>query len=81
MTTTYTDLRAYYRTHREALCRFEGVRVAVEVLDLREAWGRLDALVTPLNGKGQQWVDASRLTPLPEPTGRQALTDGALRRE
>jgi len=65
--TTYTDLRAYYRTHRTALCALERVSVAVEVLDLRDRFGAVDALIRPVHGRGTQWVSAARLSPLEDP--------------
>ena len=64
---TYTDLRAYYRSHRHALCGFERVHVAVEGLDLKPVYKRVDALVRPVHGSGSQWVSADRLSPLSDP--------------
>lgn len=33
----------------------------VNILDAREAYGRLDVLVTPAEGSGQAWVSADRV--------------------
>jgi hypothetical protein len=35
---------------------------AVEVLDAREVWGRLDYRVEPVAGNGSAWVSAERVT-------------------
>jgi hypothetical protein len=42
-------------------CQVEGFTVPVRILDLRECWGRRDALVSPVNGTGEQWVSCDRL--------------------
>jgi hypothetical protein len=38
------------------------LKVAVRVLDSRQVFSRVDCLVTPLNGAGQQWVSTDRLS-------------------
>ena len=37
------------------------VHIGVIVMDVREAWGRIDYLVTPEIGEGSQWVSSARL--------------------
>lgn len=36
--------------------------VSVTIQDVRTAYGRVDALVTPCAGSGQRWVSAERLS-------------------
>ena len=37
------------------------LEVAVQILDAREHFGRIDVLVTPVQGAGQAWVSAERV--------------------
>ncbi len=39
----------------------DGLTVKVKVLDLRQVWNRIDALITPISGEGETWIDADRL--------------------
>lgn len=39
----------------------DGVRVYVRVLDVKQAYGNIRYLVTPLAGLGQTWVSAERV--------------------
>lgn len=39
----------------------DGLRVAVEVSNVREAYGRTDCLVRPVSGEGEKWVSKDRL--------------------
>lgn len=39
----------------------DGLSVAVKVLNVRSAFGRIDLEVTPLSGHGKAWVSASRV--------------------
>lgn len=39
----------------------EPFRVDVQVLDAKTAFGRTDALVTPIAGDGKAWVDSDRI--------------------
>ena len=32
-----------------------------DVLDSRSMWGRVDYLVSPVSGEGQQWIDSTRV--------------------
>ena len=36
--------------------------IPVRIMDGRTAYGRQDVLVTPLEGSGERWVDAARVT-------------------
>lgn len=38
------------------------MRVQVTIQDVRSAFGRIDALVTPVAGDGQKWVSSDRFT-------------------
>lgn len=40
----------------------EGLRVRVGVMDAKKAFGHLRFLVTPINGSGEKWVAAERVT-------------------
>jgi hypothetical protein len=44
-----------------AVLRVDGFRVHVRLLDARLHWGRIDYLVTPVDGDGERWVSAERL--------------------
>lgn len=39
----------------------EGLAVAVEVVDMRQRWGVTDALIRPINGHGEKWVESRRV--------------------
>lgn len=41
--------------------RVDGLRVDVEIRDVREVFGRVDCLVSPVAGSGGQWVSFDRL--------------------
>lgn len=41
--------------------RLEKLDVACKVKDIREVWNRVDVLVTPVNGSGEQWVSMERI--------------------
>lgn len=43
--------------------------VHVTIIDTRVSFGRTDALVTPVSGSGQWWIDADRLQPVGEGEG------------
>ena len=40
----------------------ESFQVQVEVMDVRNVWGRDQFHVAPISGKGSAWVDANRVT-------------------
>lgn len=40
-----------------AIVNLQGLRVAVKILDIKERWGRLRYLVSPLSGSGEIWVE------------------------
>jgi hypothetical protein len=46
---------------REGLLFIHPIRVAVRVLDSRVVYSRVDCLITPIAGNGQQWVSLDRL--------------------
>ena len=46
---------------RTALLRLPPFRIAVRVLGIRTAWGRVDYLVTPVLGEQSAWVSGERL--------------------
>jgi len=58
-----TDLMAEYWTFRGMTLNLplEGLTVKVKVLDVRQRWNVLDALVTPVSGSGEKWIEARRL--------------------
>jgi hypothetical protein len=47
---------------RTALVDLSGVSVQVRVLDIRSAFGRIDAHVTPIAGVGMTWLAFARLS-------------------
>ena len=47
---------------RQALLSVDSLRVLVNVLDTRQVFARVDCLVSPVNGAGQQWVSVDRLS-------------------
>jgi hypothetical protein len=38
-----------------------GLRIIVTVQNTRQAWGRIDYLVTPVYGSGSTWVSSERV--------------------
>lgn len=59
MTHTTTNLQRLLG--RRALLTIEKLTVLVDVLDSRQCWDRVDCLVSPIAGDGQQWVSVDRL--------------------
>lgn len=45
----------------EAAIRFDGLFINIQIKDARQSFGRVDVLVTPLNGKGEKWVAVDSL--------------------
>jgi hypothetical protein len=39
----------------------EGMRIQVRVVDMRQRWNVVDALVEPLAGTGRKWIEARRV--------------------
>ena len=39
-----------------------GLVIGVRIVNARENFGRIDVLVTPMEGSGQAWVNAERVT-------------------
>lgn len=44
----------------KTMVKLEGMPVEIKVMDVRQVYNRVDALITTKNG-GQKWIDASRL--------------------
>jgi len=57
--------------HRTAIAHLEGLEINVQVIDARQVWNRTQVLITPLNGKGQKWIDSDRLQRRPAQEGRK----------
>lgn len=55
-----SSLREY--VGRQGVLKIDQLRVAVQCVDARQCWQRIDVLVTPIAGSGEQWVSADRLT-------------------
>ena len=47
---------------RARLCVETSLTVVVQIRDARTVYGRTDYLVTPVEGSGEQWVSADRVT-------------------
>jgi len=45
----------------EGFVTFDKLTFQVKILDSRKVYGRVDVLVTPTNGKGEQWIDLARV--------------------
>ena len=45
----------------EGTILLEGMAVAVKVVDMRQRYGTVDALIRPLQGHGEKWVEARRI--------------------
>lgn len=56
-----TVVSAYY-SGRFGFITVQGLRVRVYVLDARRDCGRLRLLVTPVQGTGEHWTNADRVT-------------------
>jgi len=57
------DVRRDYVGHTASL-PIEGLTVTVFCNDVRNRYGNLDVLVTPMEGDGERWVKADRLSDL-----------------
>jgi hypothetical protein len=40
----------------------EKIKVFIEIVDVREVYGRVDVLIQPTQGLGEQWVSAERIS-------------------
>jgi len=51
------------RTGNKDIARInlDGLKVDVKILDVKQVFGRVDVLITPINGSGEKWVQADRL--------------------
>jgi len=43
------------------LCSAKYFFIIVTPVDSRKVYGRVDVLVTPINGSGEQWIDLARV--------------------
>jgi len=48
-------------TDGEGFVKFDKLIVRVRILDARKSFGRDDVLVTPVSGRGEQWIDLTRV--------------------
>ena len=44
-----------------ALLNMDGLQVQVKLLDVKQVFGRVDVLVTPVSGNGHRWVQVDKL--------------------
>ncbi len=44
------------------MLRIDGLKVEVKIINIRKVWNRIDCLVTPISGNGEQWVALERLS-------------------
>jgi hypothetical protein len=61
MTMTEMIQKYWLLKGQRSTIRMDGLTIQVKVIDLRRVWNRVDALITPIAGEGETWVDASRL--------------------
>lgn len=47
-----------------AFANVEGFKIKVQINDVRQVFGRVDYLVIPIEGEGQQWMSEDRITVL-----------------
>jgi hypothetical protein len=53
--------------HAPAYLSVGPLTILVKVINSRTVFGRVDCLVSPIHGKGQQWVSEERLQRAPVP--------------
>ena len=56
-----------------AFANVEGFKIKVQIDDARQVFGRVDYLVTPIEGKGKQWMSEDHITVL-SPTNETLVT-------
>ncbi len=69
---TATELQKYL--HRTGKYQFKGFSFAVEVIDARYVYTRLEFRIVPLAGEGDSWVMANFVTlddPVPGEQGKE----------
>ena len=49
------------RIGTEAVLSIDGLHIHVRILDVRQAFGRIDYNVQPLAGSGTKWISKDRL--------------------
>ena len=59
---TQTAQQQMVMVGQHGMLRMESIAVMVHVIDSRYVFGRTDLLVTPVNGKGSQWVERGRVS-------------------
>lgn len=47
---------------RQAMWSVDTLKVLVDIRDIREAFGRVDFLISPVGGSGEKWVQKGSLT-------------------
>lgn len=47
--------------NKTAIYRINGMEFLIKIRDARLAFGRCDALITPVHGQGEKWVDLNNL--------------------
>jgi hypothetical protein len=45
---------------REGIVRYDTIKVAVRVLDVKTSYGCTRYLIAPIAGGGEAWIDAAR---------------------
>jgi hypothetical protein len=53
--------RTQVKVGNTAILELEGLKVSVAILDTKQAFGRLDILISPVSGSGQKWISSERL--------------------
>ena len=43
------------------LYNLDGMSIRIKVLDVRTAWGRMDCLISPIEGYGTKWISLDSL--------------------
>ena len=58
------DEELFKMVGREGYLRIEQLMVKVQIHRAKTAFGRVDFLITPIGGAGEQWVSAERVKPV-----------------
>lgn len=59
---THNELRELMITKKNPMLRVGKLAFPVIIADVRQVFGRVDALVSPVQGQGYEWVSLDRLT-------------------
>lgn len=46
---------------KQGFLNIDNMQVKVTVMDVRQVFGRIDFQITPMDGNGNNWVEASRV--------------------